>query len=154
MGLSVMAVKKFKATLGAEDPGSLFFEVPFDVKAEYGRARPPVLVSINGYSFRTTIAVYGGRSYVGVRREHREGAKVAVGDVVNVTIAPDKEPRVVAPPAELAAALAKNAKAKSAWSKLSYSCQKEHADAVAGAKRPETRARRVKDALTKILAKS
>ncbi len=60
MGLSVMAVKKFKATLGAEDPGSLFFEVPFDVKAEYGRARPPVLVSINGYSFRTTIAVYGG----------------------------------------------------------------------------------------------
>ncbi len=153
MGVT-MTTRKFTATLGSSEPGALFFELPFDVKEEYGRARPPVKVAINGYEFRTTVAVYGGRSYIGVRRSHREAAGVAVGDRVKVTIEADREPRTVEPPPELAAALKKNAAARAAWGRLSYSCKKEHADAILAAKRPETRARRVDAALAKLLDRS
>ncbi len=137
-----MAAKKFKAVLGS-DAGNLFFEVPFDVKKEFGKARPPVKVSINGYSYRSTIAVYGGKFYVPVRKERREGAGVKGGDMVEVTLALDTAPRRVTPPPELLAALGKNALAKTRWEGLSYSHQREHAEAILKAKKAETRARRV-----------
>ena len=146
--------KKFTAVLGSEEHGGLFFEVPFDVKAVFGRARPPVCVTVNGYAFRTTVSVYGGCSYVGVRRSHREAAGVAVGDRVRVTMALDEAPRVVSAPAELTAALKKDAAAKAAWSELSYSHKKEWADAIRDAKRPETRARRVDKALASLQARA
>ena len=139
--------KAFTVTLGS-DAGNLFFEVPFDVRAFFGKARPPVQVTVDRHHYRSTISVYGGRSYVPVRRDHREAAGVKVGDTVRVVLALDTEPRTVAPPPELAAALAKDRRAKAAWTKLSYSHQREHAQALAAAKKPETRARR----LAKILA--
>jgi hypothetical protein len=138
--------RKFQAKLGTE-LHDLFFEVPFDVKKEFGRARPPVSVTINGYRYRSTVSVYGGRYYVPVRREHREAAGLRTGDVLDIVLELDAEPRVVEAPAELAAALAKNATARKAWEKLSYSHRKEHADAILEAKKPETRERRVRKAI-------
>ena len=64
-------VKRFKTKLGSTGPRSLFIEVPFDVKAAFGKARPPVVVVINKHSYRSTIAVYAGRSYVPVRKSMR-----------------------------------------------------------------------------------
>lgn len=141
-----MAAKKFKAVLGS-DAGNLFFEVPFDVRREFGKARPPVKVSINGHSYRSTIAVYGGKYYLPVRKDRREQAGVKGGDVVQVTLALDTAVRRVAPPPELLAAFEKKAEAKARWASLSYSHQKEHAQAIREAKKPETRARRVKKTL-------
>ena len=148
-----MSAKRFKAKLGA-DAGALFVEVPFDVKKEFGKARPPVKVSINGYRYRSTISVYGGKYYLPVRRERREAAGVKAGDLVEVTIQPDTEVRRVDPPAALSAALAKNAPAKAQWEKLSYSHKKEHADAILQAKKSETRARRVQKILGELTGKT
>lgn len=147
-----MSVKKFKARLGGE-AGGLFVTVPFDVKREFGKARAPVKVSVNGVSYKSTVSVYGGKYYVPVRKERRDEAGVKVGDVVSVTLQPDTEVRVIAPPADLAVALANNDRAKAQWERLSYSHKKEHADAILQAKMPETRARRIQKILQMLAAK-
>lgn len=148
-----MPVKKFSARLGAEGH-ALFFEVPFDVKQEFGKARPPVRVSVNGHSYRSTVSVYGGKYYLPVRREHREAVGLKQGDIVRVTVAPDTAARTVQPPPALSVALAKNRAAKTQWQKLSYTHKKEHADAIRQAKKPETRARRVQKTLEMLAAKA
>ena len=148
-----MSAKRFKAKLGS-DAGALFVEVPFDVKKEFKKARPPVKVSVNGYSYRSTISVYGGKYYLPVRRERREAAGVKAGDIVEVTVQLDTEVRTVDPPAALSAALAKNDPARAQWERLSYSNKKEHAEAILQAKRPETRARRIQKVLEKLTGKS
>ena len=145
--------KRFKAKLGTEDPGSLFFELPFDPEEAFGTTRARLKVTVNGHAYRSTVAVYAGRSYIPVRKANRDAAGVEVGDVVDVVLELDTEPRVVEVPAPLAKALEKNPRAKAAWAKLSYSHQKEHADAVASAKRPETVEARVKKAIEMIRSK-
>ncbi|MDB4935111.1 MAG: hypothetical protein JWP87_2083 [Labilithrix sp.] len=132
----------------------VFVEVPFDVKAAFGKARAPVKVTIAAYAFRTTVAVYGGKSYVAMRREHREAAGVEAGQLVQVAIETDREPRVVEVPAELAAALKKNKRAREAWEGLSYSHQREHAEAIEGAKKAETRARRVERTVEMLMGRA
>jgi hypothetical protein len=153
VGGSLMSAKSFHAKLGAEGH-ALFFEVPFDVKKEFGKARPPVKVSVNGYTYRSTISVYGGKYYLPVRSERREEAGLKSGDIIKVKVALDTEIRVVQPPPELSAAFKKNAAAKARWETLSYTCKKEHADAILQAKKPETRARRVEKALAMLAAKA
>jgi hypothetical protein len=145
--------KQFKAKLGTEDQGSLFFELPFDPKVAFGATRAKVKVTLNEHTYRSTVSVYGGRFYIPVSKPNRDAAGVAVGDVVNVVLELDTAPRVVEVPAALAKALAKNRGAKAAWEKLSYSHQKEHADAIAGAKRPETVEARVKKAVERLVGK-
>lgn len=142
-----MTVKSFRTKLG-----SGFVELPFDVKKQFGTARPPVRVSINGYSYRSTVAVYGGRYYVPVRRDRREVAGVKPGDIVKMTIAPDTEARRVEAPPELRAALTKNGLARTQWEKLSYTHKREHSEAILEAKKAETRARRVQKILQKLTA--
>jgi hypothetical protein len=148
-----MSVKRFHVRLGAKGH-ALFFEVPFDVKQEFGRARPPVKVSVNGHTYRSTVSVYGGKYYLPVRQERREAAGVKAGDIVKVTVALDREVRTVKAPPELSAAFKKNAAAKERWETLSYTHKKEHADAILEAKKPETRARRAEKTLTMLAAKA
>jgi hypothetical protein len=81
-------VEKFVGTLVLEEDGGAFIEVPFDVKERYGRARQPVTASLNGYRFETTIATYGGRYYVGVRKQVRAAAGIERGDTVQVELEP------------------------------------------------------------------
>ncbi|HXX19286.1 MAG TPA: YdeI/OmpD-associated family protein [Candidatus Acidoferrum sp.] len=143
-----MPVKTFKAVL--EDG---FVGLPFDVKKEFGKARPPVKISINGFSYRSTVSVYGGKYMVPVRKSRQEAAGAKEGDVVKVTIALDAEERTVDPPPDLKAALAKNAAAKARWDKLSFTHKREHAEALLDAKKPETRARRLQRTLAMLAAK-
>ncbi len=128
--------------------------MPFDVRKKFGKARPPVNVSINGYTFRSTVAVYGQKYFVPVRRDRREAAGVKVGDVVSVRIALDTKPRDIEPPPELKAALKKNAAAKAMWERLSYTHKREFAEVILQAKKPETRARRVEKTLAELTAKA
>jgi hypothetical protein len=141
-----MTVHRFQAVLGAEDSG-VFIEVPLDVPTVFGRARPPVRVTVNGHPFRSTVAVYAGRYYLPVKREFREAAGVAAGDRVEVELEADEEPRTVEPPADLAAALAVDPAARAAFDRLSFTHRREYVEWVTGARRPETRRRRVQQAV-------
>ena len=85
-----------------------FVELPFDVRKEFGRARPPIRISINGHSYRSTVCVYGGKYFVPVCKANQEAAGINPGDVVKVTISPDTDVREVEPPPEVAVLLGKN----------------------------------------------
>jgi Bacteriocin-protection, YdeI or OmpD-Associated/Domain of unknown function (DUF1905) len=129
-----------------------FVVVPVDVRAVFGRARPPVRVTINGHSYRSTIAVYGSQSYVGIAREHRDAAHIAPGDRVTVDVESDYEPRSIEVPEDLAAALAVDAEAGRAFEQMPYTHRLEYVRWLDEAKRPETRARRVAASVERIRA--
>jgi hypothetical protein len=141
-----MPTHRFEVPLEAEGSG-VFFEVPLDVPVVFGRARAPVRGTINGQPFRSSVAVYGGRYYLPVKRALRDAAGVAAGDAVVIELESDDEPRTVDPPADLAGALATDAEAKAAFDGLSYTHQREYAEWVAEAKREATRRRRVEQAV-------
>jgi hypothetical protein len=137
--------KRFQTVLGsANDTGTMtFIEVPAAVIAALGtRKRLPVNVKLNGYEYRTTVCVYGGEYFLPVRRAIRDAAKIRAGQHVRVEIAPDEKPRTVEVPADLAAALRK-AGLLEAFDRFSYSHRREYVGAIAVAKRPETRAKRI-----------
>ena len=126
------------------DQGACFIRVPPEVLTALGqRKRAPVKVTINATSFRTTIAVYGGKSYVGVRREIREAAGVTAGDQLTVGLEYDAELRTVDLPVALRATLEGDSKAAAAFEKLSYTRKKEFVEWLMGAKQPETQRRRL-----------
>ena len=126
------------------DPdGVLLIEVPARVMATLGdKKRIPVNVTLNGVSYRSTIAVYGGRFYVPARKEIREAADLAPGKRAHVTLEPDTAARTVMVPSDLAKALA-SAKLRPAFNALSFTRRKEHVASVTEAKRPETRVERI-----------
>ena len=141
-----MATHRFETVLEAED-GGVFFQVPLDVPDIFGKARAPVRGTINGHPFRSTVAVYGGRSYLPVNRALRDAAGVAAGDAVVIELEVDNQPRSVDPPPDLAGALAADPEARAAFDGLSFTHQREYAEWVAGAKREATRRRRVDQAV-------
>jgi hypothetical protein len=139
-----MPSKKFQAILNEyKDTGGCFIELPFDPKEVFGKVRAPVKVTINGFTFRSTVFSMGGCFQVPFNKANRDGAGVAPGDKIKVQMELDSERRVVTVPDDLAAALKANKKASAAWDKLSYSHRREHVEAIAAAKRPETRVRRI-----------
>jgi len=140
-------VERFTAILGGEDGERPVVEVPFDVKERFGRARAPVRGTVDGAAFRTTVAVYGGRYYLGFNKELRERAGIAIGDEVEVTVELDRDPRAVDVPPALTAVLDKDSEAKAAFDGLSYTHRSEYARWIAEAKRDETRERRVEQAV-------
>jgi hypothetical protein len=118
--------------------------VPDDAVASLGGGNhPKVIATVNGHSWRTSIARMSGEFWLGVSAEHRRAAGVAAGDTLEVDVELDTAPRTVEVPDELAAALTASPAAKAAFDALSYSHQRQHAEAVLAAKAPETRARRV-----------
>jgi hypothetical protein len=141
-----MSTHRFETVLEAEGAG-VFFEVPLDVPATFGKARAPVRGTINGQPFRSTVATYGGRYYLPVKRDLREAAGVAAGDAVVIELEADDQLRTVDPPAALADALAADPEARTAFDGLSFSHQREYAEWVAEAKREATRRRRVEQAV-------
>jgi hypothetical protein len=141
---------RFQGTL--EPPG--FVRVPAAVMAALApRKRVPVLVTINGFGYRTTIATYSDESMVPVRAEIRIRTGANLGDRVSVTIERDDAPRTVEMPAELAAAL-KKARLDAAFGAMAFTHQKEYVRWVGEAKRPATRARRIAKTLDAIREKA
>jgi hypothetical protein len=132
------------STIARPDTGAvLLIEVPAGVVAALGeKKRVPVNVTINGVRYRSTVAVYGGKFYLPVRKEIRDAAKLAPGKRAHVTLEADTAPRTVVVPRDLARALA-TAKLRPAFEALSFSRRKEHVESVTGAKRPETRVARI-----------
>ena len=146
------AMQTFTAVLDHEDEGSGstgFFEVPGEVvdTLGQGKKRIPVVATINGYDLRTTIAVYGGKYYIPARKEVRAASGIRHGDRVTIHMRVDDAPREVEAPPELASLLEKDAPARAAWDKLSYSHKKEYAQWLTEAKREETKTKRLQQAL-------
>lgn len=142
-----MADKKirFKIKLiGQEGSSATGFYAPFDVLATFGtRARVPVRGTINGYAFRSSLMPMGGGYCIGVNKTMREGAKVKVGDEVDVVLERDDEERTVKAPVELARELKKKKAARARWDELAYRTKKEMAVSITGAKQLETKKRRL-----------
>lgn len=135
---------RFRTTLEQAGKTATGFEVPSTVVEGLGAGkRPAVRITINGFTYRNTVASMGGRFMVGVSAENRAGAKVRGGDVIDVDIELDTAPRVVTVPKDLAAALKQDAKARATFDALSYSNQNWHVQSIEGAKTDETRQRRI-----------
>jgi hypothetical protein len=113
------------------------------VEAMGAGKRPPVVVTINAHTWRTRIASMGGRFLIGMSAANRTAARIAEGDVVQVELALDNEPRVVEVPEDLAAALNADPTIRAAFDALSYTHRREHARSVAEAKTQPTRDRRI-----------
>ena len=140
--------KKFRAELFLAGKTATGFEVPAEIVEGLGSGKkPPVKVTINGYTYRNGIAVYGGVFMIGVSAEHRAGARVKAGQEINVSIELDTEPRIVEVPADFQKALDKNPVAKKKFESLSYSHKSQHVLAILGAKAEETRKRRIDKAI-------
>ncbi|MGE0487805.1 MAG: YdeI/OmpD-associated family protein [Vulcanimicrobiota bacterium] len=144
---------KFRTTLWQDKARNVVgIIIPAEVVESLGSGkRPPITVTINGYTYRNTVASMGGKYMVGVAAEHRVKAGVQGGDTVEVDIELDTAPREVVLPDDFRLALRK-ANALKRFEELAYTYRKEHVRAIEEAKTAETRARRIERALQKILA--
>ena len=134
----------FRTTLLQNDKTATGIRVPDDVVEALGKGkRPPVRVTINGYTSRSTVAVMGGDYMLGVSAENRAGARVKGGDEIDVELELDTAPREVSVPADFAAALGAEPNAKQTFDGLSYSNKSWHVLQIEGAKSDETRQRRI-----------
>jgi hypothetical protein len=140
---------RFRTTVDLGGKTATGMRVPADVVAGLGsHKQPPVRVTINGYTYRSTVAVRAGQFLLPLSAENRAGAGVAAGDNVEVDVELDNEPRVVTVPDDFAAGLAGDATAKQRFDALSYSNKSRHVIAIEQARTPETRARRIEKALS------
>ena len=135
---------RFRTTLLQGDKTAMGFVVPPEVVEALGKGkRPPVQVTINGYTYRNTVAVYDGVYMIGVSAEHRAGAGVNGGDEVDIDLELDTAPRVVEVPEDFGAALDAVPAARQTFEGLSYSNKSWHVLQINGAKSDETRQRRI-----------
>ena len=132
----------FRTTL-LQNGNNVGIEVPEEIVLGFGAGkRVPVTVTIKGYTYRSTIAVYGDQYLVGVAKAHREAAGVLGGEEHDVTLEHDIAVRTVEVPGDLAAALA-DAGVREAFDALAVSYRKEHVRSVEDAKAAATRERRI-----------
>jgi len=117
--------------------------VPFDPKDVFGKVRAPVRVTVNGYTYRSTIFSMGGSIHIPLRKSHREAAGLEGDETVTVKIAADEAERTVEVPIDLVRAFRAKKDLKKRWESLSYTARREYAEALTGAKKSETRERRL-----------
>ena len=135
---------RFRTTIEQSGKTATGIRIPDEIVEALGAGRrPPVKVTINGFTYRSTVAVMDGAYMVGVSAENRAGARVAGGDEVEVQIELDTEPREVSVPDDFAAALDAEPKARETFDRLSNSNKGWHVLQVTGAKTDETRQRRI-----------
>src|SRR6185436_14333137 len=122
-----MPSKTYETTIH-RDGSMCFIPVPFDPKPVFGKVRAPVKVTVNGYTYRSTIASMGDGPCLPLRRSNREAARLEGNETLRVTLELDTEKREVPPPADLVRALRKRAPAFERFRELSYSMQREHVE--------------------------
>lgn len=139
---------RFRATVALGGKTATGIVVPDEVVAELGSSkRPAVHATINGYTYRSTVARMGGAFMLPISADVRAHAGVAAGDEIEVALQLDTEPRMVEVPPDLAAALDRDPDARRAFDNRSYSRQLRDVLAVEAAKTPATRQRRIDSAL-------
>jgi hypothetical protein len=142
---------KFRTTVLQSGKNITGMEIPEDVVTALGSGKkPPVRVTINGFTYRSSVAVMGGRYMVGISADNRAATGVAGGDEIDVDIVVDSQPREVAVPADFAAALDAEPAARTFFDGLSYSQRRWFVSGIEGAKKPETRLRRIEKAVERL----
>ena len=138
----------FTAMIQNAGGGGAFVEVPLDVEKEFGSKRPKVKAMIEGVPYRGILTRMGGDHHLLIiLKEIREKIGKTFGDEVKISVEPDTEPRVIEVPVELKKVFKTEKEAKALFDKLSYTHQREYVIWINEAKREETRARRVAQAI-------
>jgi hypothetical protein len=121
--------------------------VPKEVAANFSSKRPPVVAHVDGVEYRSRLAVYGGRSYLGLRKDLLRQIGRQAGDVVEISLVEDHSerpaPADVPEPPELLAVLAEDPAVRAAYEALPPSHRREYAKWIGETKQAETRAERV-----------
>jgi Bacteriocin-protection, YdeI or OmpD-Associated/Domain of unknown function (DUF1905) len=148
-----MGVLRFKAQLQPRGPAAAVILDDAQVAAVgEGAKRFPVVATVNGYTWRTTVVRMGGEFLLGLSKEVRRGAGAEAGDEVDVALELDTAPREVEVPEALAAALAADPEAKASFDRMAFTHRKEYARWITDAKQEQTRQRRLGQALEMIRA--
>ncbi len=143
---------KFKTTVELAGKTATGLQVPEEVVADLGQGKKPaVRVTVGGHTYRTTVAVMGGKFMIPLSAENRTAAGVAAGDEVEVGIELDLEPREVEVPRDLLDALANEPDAQKAFEGLSYSNKRRIVLSLEEAKTEETRRKRIVKAISSLL---
>lgn len=137
-----MSQIEFEAEIRTGARGGAMVTLPFDPKEKLGSARAKVVATFDGHAYRGSVAVMNGIALIGVRSDVRAAIGKGVGDIVRVTIRVDDTPRTVTVPEDLAAAL-EGAGRRVVFDELSYTARREAVESVTGARRQETRLRRI-----------
>jgi len=142
---------KFKTTIELAGKTATGLHVPDEVVASLGQGKKPaVRVTVGGHTYRTTIAVMGGRFMIPLSAENRTAAGVAAGEEVEVGIELDLEPREVEVPQDFVDALANEPDSQKAFDKLSYSNKRRIVLSIEEAKTEETRRKRIVKAIVSL----
>ncbi len=143
----------FKTTILSTGKTTTGIVIPESIIEELGAGKkPPVKVTLNDYTYRSTVAVMGGKYMVGVNSTVRAESGVKGGDTLTVTLELDTEKRKVILPDALKKALDENPAAKRFFESLSYSRQRVHAESIGSAKTPETLQRRTEKSIAELNA--
>ncbi len=144
---------EFTAEIYAAQGGFVCLDLPKETIVNLGsKKRMPVIGNLNGYPIRISVFPTGEDAhFMLVNKKMQRGAGVNVGDRVNVILQIDTAPRKVEVPDDLRGALAQAKEAKEAFERLSYTHQKECVSWIEEAKRPETRERRIRNTLTRLI---
>ena len=138
----------FETTVAASG-NNTGIEVPAEaIELLQAGRRPPVLVNVNGYEYRSTVAVMGGKYLIAISAAVREATGLTAGDPIRVTLRLAEGPREVDVPADLAEALAADPELAAFFARLSNSLQRYHVENINSAKAAETRQRRIDKAIT------
>ena len=142
---------RFRATIEHGGTTATGVKVPEEVVESLGAGRrPKVRVTINGYTYRSSVATVGRRFMLGISADVRERADAAAGDQVDVYLELDTDPREVTVPGDFQKALATDAHARTVFEGLSYSRKQRHVLSIEGAKTDETRQRRIGRAIAEL----
>jgi len=142
-----MGTLQLSTTIEARGPAGALVLSEADVAELAGGKRAAVRVQIGDRTAALRLAVMGGEYLIGMSKAARSELGVEIGQQVDATVTVDDGPREVVVPDELAAALAVDAAATATFDTLPYTARKEFTDWVAGAKRPETRQKRVAESV-------
>src|SRR6059036_2987172 len=143
-----MGSVRLTATLVARGPAAaVVLDGEHVARLGEGAKRFPVVATVNGYTWRTTVTRMRGEFLLSLNRGVRQEAGVEAGDTVDVKLKLDTAPRKVEVPEALANALAEDSEARASFDRLAYTHRKEYARWIDEAKRDETRERRVVQAL-------
>ncbi len=142
---------RFRAPVAQQHGTSPYVDVPAEVLAQISeKRRVPVAVTVNGFTFRTTVAPMKGCLLLGFNKANAAAARVTAGDVIDIEMELDTAPREVEVPVELRQALGAAPQAQAAYDALSYTHRREWAQYVASAKQAQTRVRRAAKAVTQL----
>jgi hypothetical protein len=142
---------KFKAEV-VRSGNATAVEVPTAGIESFGAgARPPVAISINGHRWRSRIAVKSGKNLVGISAANRAASSISEGDLVEVLLELDEEPRTVPEPTDLSQALERSKRARAAFDNLPFGLRRKHVAAIEAAKSLQTRQRRIAKLVSELL---